>query len=85
VLDQISLGAVDAAPLVSVLLEALEPATVDAAAPVVSVLLEVVVPADPGICLLAAVESGVRLLALAGVVWIDWGGAVLLWMVGVLV
>jgi hypothetical protein len=84
VLDQISLGAVDAAPLVSVLLEAMQPTTVDAA-PLVSALLEVAVPADPGIRLLAAAESGVRLLALAGVAGIDWGLAVLLWMVGVLV
>jgi hypothetical protein len=70
VLDQVSLGAVDAAPLVSVLLEVAVPAAVDAA-PLVSVLLEVVVPADPGIHLLALADSGVHLLELAGVAGID--------------
>jgi hypothetical protein len=74
VLDQVSLGAVDAALLVFVLLEVVVPAAVDAA-PLVSVLLEVVVPEDPGICLLALADPGIRLLALAGVAGIDWGMA----------
>jgi hypothetical protein len=45
----------------------------------------VVVPADPGIQVLALVDSGIHLLALAGMAGIDWGMAVLLWMAGVLV
>jgi hypothetical protein len=84
VLDQVSLGAVDAAPLVSALLEVVASAAVDAA-PLASVLLEVVVPAYTGIHLLALAGSGIHLLELAGVAGIDWGMAVLLWMVGMLV